>query len=182
LLEVAGLDRREETVATRDRAIVAVFLFAGLRSAELAGLDLADVDWDDSTLRVRQGPGGQARRAALSRRGRELLEAWTDVRPECRVAERGEVREPLFVSRKGGRISTSALRRLVGRVEEALHARTASPGEWQVHPGALRHSHLTEVARATFRTGRTLEEVAGQAGHRRLETTRRYFRPAIEPG
>lgn len=169
ILAAAARDRRYDGQAERDQAIIGVALFAGLRCFEIVALDLPDVDFDRGTVHVRHGKGDKERVPAISGAGLELLEAYLDVRPECKIVDV----EPLFVSRKGGRMHTSAVRRLVGRIEELLEGKG-------IHPHAFRHSHITEVARAAGRNGKTIFDVAEQAGHSDLDTTRLYYAALAE--
>jgi integrase/recombinase XerC len=55
------LDPKARQRLTRDRRIVLLMLYAGLRLSEVAALDWADVDLDASTIVVRDGKGGRHR-------------------------------------------------------------------------------------------------------------------------
>ena len=69
----------------------------GLRRAELCGLDLADFDAADCSLRVRAGKGRRDRTVYLPESVCEHLKAWVEVREEepgplfCPVRMTGEV-------------------------------------------------------------------------------------------
>jgi site-specific recombinase XerD len=112
---------------------------------------------------VRDGKGDAYREVPLNAEARNALDAWTDVRRRqlpC-SAERA-----LFVSSIGARLSTRALdlviRALAGDADLVLSAHT------------LRHICLTRLVRG----GADVVLVAELAGHRRLETTRRYSLPS----
>ncbi len=172
ILESAAVERREPLLGLRDEAICALFLFSGLRSGELIALDLEDVELRHCRLRVRR-PNGETRRPAVSAAAVACLEAYLEFRP----APRAGAGNPLFISRKGGRMDASAVRRLVYRVERALPQAIRErlpPGG--LHPRLLRHSHVAQIVRQSARTGKSLEAVAEQADHRDLRTTRRYYR------
>lgn len=168
ILAAAAADRRYAGQAERDQAIIGVALFAGLRSFEIVALNVPDVDLDKGTIQVWHGKGDKERTPALSAAGVDLVEIWLDVRPECELEESGVRVEPLFISRKGGRMCTRAVRHLVGRIEELLGAKG-------IHPHAFRHSHITEVVRSATRNGKNIFDVAEQAGHADLDTTRLYY-------
>jgi len=168
ILAAAARDRRYEGQAERDQAIIGVCLFAGLRSFEVVALNVPDVDLDSGTIDVLHGKGDKERKPALAGAGVELVEIWLDIRPECELEENGVRVQPLFVSRKGGRMCTRAVRHLVGRIEELLGAKG-------IHPHAFRHSHITELVRSATRNGKNIFEVATQAGHEDLNTTRIYY-------
>ncbi|TML00284.1 MAG: hypothetical protein E6G34_01995 [Actinobacteria bacterium] len=53
----------------RDRLLLALFAYAGLRRSELLGLDWDDVDLDRRLIRVRNAKGGRACGAAVPRPG-----------------------------------------------------------------------------------------------------------------
>jgi len=81
----------------RHAAMLADAFTAGVRLAELVGLDLADVDQDEGALRVRQGKGRKERMAYIDNGGLAALREWIDRRgPEpgplfCPVDQRGQV-------------------------------------------------------------------------------------------
>lgn len=173
ILTAAAQDRRYDGQDARDQALIGVAFGAGLRSFELVALNVADVDIEAGVVLVAHGKGDKERRPALSGFACELVEAYLDVRPECQLEEKGALVHPLFVSRKRGRMSTSAVRRLVGRIEALLEISG-------IHPHAFRHSHITEIVRAAERKGTNIFEVAEQAGHADLDTTRLYYAAVSE--
>jgi integrase len=69
----------ETAIGTRDAAAVACFC-AGLRRAEVAGLDYGDCDLEIGGLFVREGKGKKYRQAYLIPGGLELLENWINLR------------------------------------------------------------------------------------------------------
>ena len=86
--------RRRSTAASplalRNRALLELVYSAGLRSAEAVGLDLADVDFEQEHVHVRDGKGAQGPRDPARRGGRPLDRAATSVRrgPSSRAARR----------------------------------------------------------------------------------------------
>ncbi|MFN3648447.1 MAG: tyrosine-type recombinase/integrase [Armatimonadota bacterium] len=168
LVRCAGEERDEPRLAFRDRAVVATFLFSGLRCGELTGLDLDDVEWTETPaglrcrLRLRKPGSGPRRRAALAALGAELLEEYLDLRPEWECPA-------LFLSRKGGRLDRSAVWRVV-------HRAGARAGYPELRPGDLRRAFAAEAVRQAARKGNSLEDVARQLGHELPESTRRCVR------
>src|SRR5262245_4480910 len=80
----------------RDAVVLALGLAAGLRRAEIAGLDLADVDLDHEVVRV-HGKGNKVRKVPIKGGTLEAIRAWLG----CRSAEPG----PLVCRvGKGGRV------------------------------------------------------------------------------
>jgi site-specific recombinase XerD len=157
----------ERSPEIRDRAIALLLFYAGLRIGELCKLDVEDVALSARKGRVvvRSGKGDSYREVILNSEVREALS-------RCLAERRGwpgsEERAALFLSRRGGRLSTRAVDLVVRKLgEEANLDRPLS-----AH--ALRHTCVTNLVRA----GADLVLVAEIAGHRRLETTRRYSLPS----
>ena len=71
LLEFRGDDR----LGVRDKAIMELFYSSGLRLAELLGLDLADLDLRDRTVRV-LGKGSKTRIVPVGRQALAALQRW----------------------------------------------------------------------------------------------------------
>ena len=72
----------ERTVDKRDRAILMLLVAYGLRSGEVRGLQLDDLDWENETLRVRRSKSGRAHLLPLSRGvGQAILRYILEVRP-----------------------------------------------------------------------------------------------------
>jgi len=157
------LQAAEESTA-RDRAIVALLLFTGLRLSEAAALRLADVRISarKGLVVVRSGKGDAYREVELNALVRAMLDEW--VAERAKIAQEGET--SFFVSRSGSALSSRSVDLAVRRV--AARARL----ELSAH--VLRHTFVTGLVRA----GNDLVLVAELAGHRRLETTRRYSLPS----
>ncbi len=157
------LQAAEESTA-RDRAIVALLLFTGLRLSEAAALRLADVRISarKGLVVVRSGKGDAYREVELNALVRAMLDEW--VAQRTKIAQEGET--SFFVSRTGSALSSRSVDLAVRRV--AARARL----ELSAH--ILRHTFVTGLVRA----GNDLVLVAELAGHRRLETTRRYSLPS----
>ena len=155
----------ERCKSPRDRAIAVLLVNTGLRIGECAALDVDDVAVSARKGRVvvREGKGDAYREVALNAEARDALDNWT---AERRKQLDGATERALFVSRKGVRLSTRALdlviRALARDADLALSAHT------------LRHTCLTRLVR----DGADVVLVAEIAGHRRLETTRRYSLPS----
>ena len=157
------LQAAEESTA-RDRAIVALLLFTGLRLSEAAALRLTDVRISarKGLVVVRSGKGDAYREVELNALVRAMLDEW--VAERAKIAQEGET--SFFVSRSGSALSSRSVDLAVRRV--AARARL----ELSAH--VLRHTFVTGLVRA----GNDLVLVAELAGHRRLETTRRYSLPS----
>jgi integrase/recombinase XerC len=161
--------------ACRDRAILEVFYSGGLRLSELAGLDLGDLDLDQGVLRV-WGKGGKERLAFLGKPAREALATYLARRrplaDKTAVAARTEAPQaaPLFLNRRGGRLSSRSVARLVGK-----WARLAGLSQ-ALTPHGLRHSFATHLleGRADLRTVQEL------LGHASISSTQRYLHTDLD--
>ena len=153
----------------RDAAILELFYASGLRLSELVALDLADVNLGGRVVRV-TGKGGKERLVPFHQAaGRALRAMLADhaglPRPARRPGGRHQrVRDPLFLSLRGARLTTRSVDRIVRRyVREAAIAQGISPH-------ALRHTFATHLLQA----GADLRAIQELLGHARLSTTQRY--------
>jgi integrase/recombinase XerC len=151
----------------RDRAMVLAMLLGGLRSAEVRGLLLKDVDQGRRRLRV-IGKGGRERVVPVD--GAFFAELAGYLRherppglttPECFVVLRGPT--------AGAPVSEAGLRSLFRRHREAS-------GATRVRPHRLRHTYGTELAAA----GIDLLALRELMGHASPETTGRYVHLSTE--
>jgi len=159
-----------EPASVRDLALVEVLYGAGLRVAELCGLDLGDLDLARGELRV-LGKGSRERVVPLPSAARAALQRY--LAEERRGAGPGD---PVFVarrSRKGERprrLGPRDARRILGR-----RARAVGIAD-RVHPHRLRHSYATHL----LDMGADLREIQELLGHRSLSTTQKYTAVSAE--
>ena len=136
------------SLGRRNRALLELVYSCGLRSAEVVGLDLADVDFEQEALHV-HGKGGKDRVVPLGERAAyEVALYLRESRPEL---ARGAC-EALFLSARGRRLDTSTLRRLVR------------------NPHRLRHAYATHLLEG----GADLRTIQELLGHSSLSTTQIY--------
>ena len=137
-----------EELALRNRALVELVYSAGLRSAEAVGLDLGDVDWDGSSVRV-LGKGSKERVVPIGEEAVYWLGRYVhESRPHL---ARG-ANDALFLSVRGRRLDTSTLRRMLP------------------HPHRLRHAFATHLMEG----GADLRVIQELLGHASLSTTQIY--------
>ncbi len=159
--QVAGLLalQGDDLFSVRDRAMLELFYSSGLRLSELVGLDLAELDLTDRTVRI-TGKGDKTRIVPVGRYAVAALEAWIEVRAAIVAGD-----EPaLFVSRRGTR--------LAGRSVQARLKQWAK--RWgaglPIHPHILRHSFATHLLEASG----DLRAVQELLGHASISTTQIY--------
>ena len=162
-----------DPLAARDRALLELAYGAGLRAEELTGLDLADLDPDGEELRV-SGKGGKTRIVPAGEPVWEALARYLDrARPRLARAGAGAGgrEEPaLFLSKSGRRLSTSDVRRRLGKWAR----RAGLPPDFPsgLSPHALRHSFATHLLEG----GADLRAIQELLGHATISTTQTYTR------
>ena len=152
----------DEPLGLRDRAMLETMYSAGLRVAELVGLNLSDWDQDANVLRVR-GKGRKERIAPVGRHASAALHEWLAVR-EVAKDLRPEDRKAVFLNRFGKRLTT----RSVGRMLEKY---VKSNGlDSKISPHSMRHTFATHMLDG----GADLRSVQELLGHKSLTTTQIY--------
>ena len=145
----------------RDRAVAGLMLFSGLRSAEVLGLDVTDVDIGRGWIRV-IGKGDKERRVPLDPDVASLVQAYL-------LAERPETTSKrLFVVAKGphrGQPLTPEGLRRVFRYHRDIAGVPAG------HPHALRHTFGTALAEA----GVDLTVMQALMGHDHVDSAAAYI-------
>lgn len=156
----------ERCSSVRDRAIALLLFYTGLRISECAALTVDDVRLSSrkGLVIVRTGKGNTYREVPLNAEVRTALDAWLQQRKQ-RVSLRNE--SALFLTKQGTRLAARTINDMVRRLGQEAKLSLS------VH--ILRHTCLTSLVR----NGNDLVLVAELAGHRRLETTRRYSLPTI---
>jgi site-specific recombinase XerD len=147
----------------RRRAIVLCIARLGLRTGEVAGLLLDDIDWRNAVLHVRARKTGHGARLPLPRDvGRALVEYLRKGRP------RTDARH-IFVSRHRPRVGEPIAPHTVTMVVRCALDRAGVDARVR-GTNLLRHTLATRLIRG----GSSLKEVADLMGHRSLMTTQIY--------
>lgn len=141
----------------RDRAMLELFYSSGLRLAELAGLDVPDLDLPAGLVRV-LGKGNKERMLPVGSRARVALQDWLDVRGQL-------AKEPLalFVGLRGARINPSVIRQVLARIGQTELGQ-------HLHPHMLRHSFASHM----LESSQDLRAVQELLGHANISTTQIY--------
>jgi len=151
-------DNHYVDLAFRDRALLTVLIYQGLRRAEVLGLQLGDVDLEAMTLLVRRGKGGTSRLLPLAQPAATAVADWLEMRPKCPTSA-------LFVTRGGRPMSVKDLQRMFRRTV----ARAGLRDGVTLH--TLRHTFATLLLREGVDV-RTLQRLLGHAS---IETTALYL-------
>lgn len=147
----------DPVVRCRDDAVLELLYGAGLRVAELCGLDLGDVTASSGLVTV-MGKGSKQRRVPLGEPALDAVAAWQDWGRSAMVTADTPA-GAMFVNRTGRRLTPRDVRRILDR-------RSVSP----THPHALRHTFATHLLDG----GADLRAVQELLGHADLSTTQVY--------
>jgi tyrosine recombinase XerC len=157
IIEAADSDAPQ---GLRDRAILELMYAAGLRLAEVVGLDTVGVDLREQLVRVR-GKGNKERVVVIGRPAAEALQRYLR-KGRPKLARAGET--ALFVNRDGQRLSGRSVQKIV-----RSHALKAGLDR-RVFPHLLRHSFATHLLDG----GAELRVVQELLGHASANTTQIY--------
>lgn len=162
--ELCELPPDDDPVGARDRAVLELLYGAGLRVAELCGLDLEDVDLRHGTIRV-VGKGNKERRVPIGEPAIRALRFYVSHARSGFMEGREFVTEShvLFLNSRGRRLSPRSVRALLAKY-------LAGEGRAPVNPHALRHSFATHLLDG----GADLRAVQELLGHESLATTQIY--------
>jgi integrase/recombinase XerD len=145
----------------RDRAILMLLTVYGLRSAELRGLRLEDLDWEKELIHIKRPKQRKAQLYPLVVTvGESVLRYLREARPPS------SYREVFLTSQAPIQpLSKAGLWHIVGRRLRPLSASLKHHG-----PHCLRHACATHL----LAQGLTLKEVGDHLGHRSPSATRTY--------
>ncbi|MFO7604870.1 MAG: tyrosine recombinase XerC [Desulfurivibrionaceae bacterium] len=164
LLETPG---DNDTFAARDRAILELLYSTGIRVAELASLNLKQLDFANESVRV-LGKGNKERIVPVGRPAVEAVQAYLPQRAQLLAARIKRGHQPennaVFLNVRGGRLTVRSIERLVA--DYSLRAGIIG----KVTPHVLRHSFATHL----LEMGADLRTVQELLGHASLSTTQRY--------
>ncbi len=146
----------------RDRAILEVLYASGIRRAEVATLDLGDVDLQRRVMRV-LGKGNKQRTVLINQSAADAMLTYLGYRPRTGDAA-------FFVGRRGERLGVRAIWEIVKTFERlsglAIHA----------SPHVMRHSFATHL----LENGADIMTIKELLGHESLATTQIYTNVSIE--
>jgi integrase/recombinase XerC len=152
-------DNDADVLAVRDRALMELVYSSGLRLAEVASLDVTDIDSADNTVRV-TGKGNKTRVVPVGSQALAAIHLWRQQRATLAAVDE----MALFVSRRGRRLSHRAIQSRLsywaGRQGLSHH----------VHPHMLRHSFASHMLESSG----DLRAVQELLGHADIATTQIY--------
>lgn len=156
----------DDFVGSLDRLVLETLYATGMRRSELTNLQIKDVDTSRMCFRVR-GKGGKERLVPFAPYLGQLIARYQERRAHTFPQDR----EPwLFLSRKGEKISTQAVYRIVHKYLSMVT--TAE----QRSPHVLRHSFATHMSNR----GADLNAIKELLGHANLAATQVYTHNSID--
>lgn len=142
---------RDACITTRERAIVELFFSTGCRAAELSGIDLNHINWNQNSIKV-IGKGNKERMVYFSGKAKLYLRKY--------LKERGilDNNGALFVASKAPHTRF----KVRGIQLEIEHIKDRTSVTKPVHPHILRHTFATLGYKAGMRID-TIQELLGHS-------------------
>lgn len=151
--------KQDSLLACRDRAMMELFYSSGLRLAELANLDVRDVDLSDQLVYV-TGKGNKERIVPIGSQAIIALKIWLSQRDEIGFFDQAA----LFITQQGRRLATRSIQKRL------LHWGKKQGISDKVHPHRLRHAFASHMLEASG----DLRAVQELLGHSDISTTQIY--------
>jgi integrase/recombinase XerC len=153
----------------RNAAMLELLYATGIRSAELVGLSIDDIDLRSKFIRV-TGKGEKERLVPFGEPAAEKITKYLEVRRSLLTKNKNiEKTNCLFLNYAGDQITTRSIRRIVER-----YVRLASISG-KLSPHSLRHTFATHMLNA----GADLRSIQELLGHSSLSTTQKYTQIGI---
>jgi integrase/recombinase XerC len=165
------LDGKMPEVASfpeRDRLMLELLYGCGIRNSELVGINLDDLRMSAEAVLIR-GKGKKERYVPFGGAVRAALAVYMPCRHQLLMTVK-RTTPALLVNRRGGRLTTRSVGRIVKRIAVA---KGLSP---DVHPHTLRHAFGTHM----LEEGADLRAIQELLGHERLATTQRYTQLSVK--
>lgn len=143
--------------ATRDAAVMEMLFATGVRVSELCGLNVRDVDLTRACVMV-WGKGAKERLLYIG--NAEVLDA---LKQYLSLSERSS-NSPLFLNRRGNRLSEQSVRTILKKYEQKAHLTL------HVTPHMFRHSFATLL----LEEGVDIRYIQKMLGHSSIVTTQIY--------
>ena len=164
------LPNRENSLGLRDLAILEVLYSCGIRVAELTGMNVSSIDYDQRLVKV-TGKGNKERLVPIGRQALKAVKAYLAATDEIRkrATLKGE-NELLFMNFRGGRLTTRSIGRIVKQ-----YAGAGGLTE-DISPHSMRHTFATHMLDG----GADLRSVQELLGHKSLSTTQKYTHVSLD--
>ena len=150
-----------DPILIRDQAMMELMYSSGLRLAELAGLNMTDLDLKDHLVTV-TGKGNKTRTVPIGKQAIQAIQQWYTVRGNFLSADQQE--QAVFISKQGKRIHPRT-------IQQRFKQYAARQGiDRSLHPHMLRHSFASHMLESSG----DLRAVQELLGHADISTTQVY--------
>ena len=147
----------DDPMAMRDKAMLELTYSCGLRLAELASLNVFDIDLTDASLIV-TGKGNKTRQLPIGRQAIVALKSWLQQRGQLKCYDANA----LFINHRGMRMGVRGIQMRMANM-------AAAHGQ-HIHPHMLRHSFASHLLQSSG----DLRAVQELLGHSNISTTQVY--------
>ncbi|WP_411682652.1 tyrosine-type recombinase/integrase [Clostridium thailandense] len=151
---------QSEELTSRDRLIILLLLYTGVRVSELVNINLKDIDVLAMNLTIAWGKGGKRREVPLKG---EVIDALKEYLEGERKDSKFADSEYLILTNRSLKMDRDAVNKLLSKMEK-------KPGI-RMHPHKFRHTFCTRL----LKKGVELTTVAKLAGHASIQTTARFY-------
>lgn len=169
MFALLGMPDQTTLTGVRDRAIMEMLYSSGLRVSELVGMNEGHLDRNLGIVKV-MGKGKKERIVPVGGKALEALQNYASalgMMPE-RIPP-PSVSRPLFLNRRGGRLTARSVARIINRyIEQCGLVKNISPH-------SLRHTFATHMLDA----GADLRAIQELLGHVSLSTTQKYTHVSV---
>lgn len=149
----------KQKISQRDRLVIMLLLFTGLRVSELVNLKIADIDLLTLSLKV-VGKGGKFREVPIKL---ELKEAIKEYLEGERKEHKHNESEYLLLTQRADKMDKDTVNKLLRKHGKKLNIK--------MKPHKLRHTFCTRL----IKKGVDLTTVAKLAGHANVQTTGQFY-------
>lgn len=154
--------QRSDFRCVRDRAVLSVLIFCGLRRQELLDLTIQSLNLPDQALLVQQGKGKKSRTVYLCDEALAALRDWLALRSTLKCRH-----DYLFVTEDRRHFGETSLPRML----EEIKAIAGLKGDPRIKPHSIRHAAATRL----MRNGADIRSIQAWLGHSQLQTTAIYL-------
>ncbi|MGV6862267.1 MAG: tyrosine-type recombinase/integrase [Putridiphycobacter sp.] len=155
-----------ELLQARDKAIIAILYFCGLRRTEAVSLNFEDVNLDTATVHVKHGKGYKERLVPIHPNNIKYLENYMY---DSRIALTKDRQEnAFFLSMRKTRMTGQSMLVRLKQMQHLSDNQSLKSKNITLH--TLRHSIATHL----LQNGMSLEQISRFLGHSSLESTQIY--------
>lgn len=124
-----GVCSKRATTGIRNKALIVVVWWSGLRISEALALKPADLDPERATIRVLHGNGNKDRVVGFDPTAWAVLQRWLDTRAKLKLSGRRKLFGTLDGKPPHGAYVRNMLKRLMARIKERRRQRSMQSGK-----------------------------------------------------